>query len=839
MDKAKKKRLKRYLTWACLALVVALLTVMPLMAKSEAEAEEKVASILSATAESGTITTNLRGGGPLAPQAAPHVPIPAEVKITQFLVKNGQSVAEGTPLARVDKVSVMRAITGVTETMEYLQEELEDARDERIDSTISATAGGRVKKIFAQEGESVQEVMLRDGCLAILSIDGLMAVKIENDVALTTGESVTVRFPDGGEVSGRVESNLNGVKVITVEDEGYLVGEAVTVFTKDGEAAGAGPLYIHNAWKATGYSGTISRVHTKVEKSLSSGSTLFTLTDTDYLGQMQHRANQHREYEQLLQSLLKMYESGTIDAPCDGVVSGVDQDSAHLLSAEAGEWEVQLLNNSTGNYRVILLSNVTYSDPNFPNCTNHKDCTAEVGEHMDTCPMKCTTNIGCAAKKHESGCVTFCTKADQAGKCTAKKHYPECIHSCGANAAEEGACPGTKNHYLTCIESCTESDGTTDCPATKTHKKTCIERCSHADLEGVCDGAKHHYSDCIESCVVSPGKNTLCTSEKHKETCYFNGVVYKAYAAMVGYYAPEDGILGIYKNDQIFSGSSVNQLKKSVSAVISGLTFPTEDKVSAGPGKTYEKNDIVLVVCGYKGEELVTSDVVLFQKASVVSEMPGMGDLSGMLGNLGGLSGMLGGFTGYGNFSGTLPQTQDEGLYDLDGDTLLTVTPQQEMEVTITLDEQDIAKVYVGMEAQVKVGALRGESFPARVTKVGNSGTNNGGSSKFAVKLTLDATEAMLAGMSVTAQLPLEAKENVLMIPLAALTEEGAKTLVYTALDEKNGLPTAPVEVETGVSDGEKVEILSGLNPGDAVYYSYYDTLELDTSAEADRFTFG
>ncbi len=825
MDKAKKKRIKRYLTWISMAALVALLTVMPLLAKSEAEADGPVASILSATAEPGTITTDLHGGGTLEARDDQDVTIPSEVKITEFLVKNGSVVTEGTPLALVDKVSVMSAITGVSDTLDYLREELEDAREERVDSTISATAGGRVKKIFAQEGESVQEVMLRDGCLAILSLDGLMAVKIDNGVVLTTGESVDVRLADGTAegriVTGRVESSLNGVKIITVEDEGYAIGAEVTVSRKDGEAVGSGALYIHNAWKATGYSGTISRIHTSVEKTLGTGAALFSLTDRDYTGQMQHRANQHREYEELLQSLLKLYESGTITAPCDGVVSGLDQDSAHLLSAEAGEWYIQ------------LLSSVTSSDPDFPNCTNEKTCTAEAGEHRDTCPMKCTTNADCQAKKHESLCITLCTRGETAESCTAQRHYSECIHSC---ISSDGTtkCPGSRNHYPNCIENCISSDGTKDCPST-VHRTSCIERCCKADIAGLCDADEHHhYPDCLESCTVSADSAKFCPSTKHKEGCYFTGMTYTAYGAKVDAVAATELIVytsGIaYPVEYTAMGWVLsNGAKLEENLLIYGGNIPTANAAS------FQKGDLVLWVTGVNGDKQWT-DVVLYQR-SPDTGIPGMGDFGGMMGGMSGMAGLIGGFSGYGNYSGMVPETEEEGLYDLEGDTLLTVTPRQEMEITINLDEQDISKVFLGMEAQVKINAVRGEVFPAKVTKIGTAGTNNGGSSKFTVTVTLTATEDMLSGMSATVQIPLENRENVLTIPVAALDEEGAKTVVYTALDEKTGEPTSPVEVTAGIADGERAQILSGLNPGDTVYYRYYDTLELDASAEADRFT--
>ena len=191
MDKAKKKQIKKVVTWVLLAVMVAGLAAMPLLAKAEAEADGPVASIYSGTVEEGTVHTAIHGGGTLQTEGIEDVNLPSDVKITEFLVKNGDTVTKGTPLAAVDKVSVMTALTSVTETMEYLQDEMKTAKNETVSSTVTATAGGRVKKVFAQKGDSVQDVMLRDGALALLSLDGLMAVKIEQKLDILPGDTVT------------------------------------------------------------------------------------------------------------------------------------------------------------------------------------------------------------------------------------------------------------------------------------------------------------------------------------------------------------------------------------------------------------------------------------------------------------------------------------------------------------------------------------------------------------------------------------------------------------------------------------------------------------------------
>ena len=219
---------------------------------------------------------------------------------------------------------------------------------------------------------------------------------------------------------------------------------------------------------------------------------------------------------------------------------------------------------------------------------------------------------------------------------------------------------------------------------------------------------------------------------------------------------------------------------------------------------------------------------------------PGDGEMpSGGMGGMGDMSAMAGmsGLTGGG--SAAAVQEPEYELYDLEGSTLMTVTAQETMGLTITIDEQDISKIYVGQMAEVKVEALRGETFEAEVTSVAVSGTNNGGSSKFMVELEMDKGEDMLSGMSATASIPLYTKMDVLTIPVAALNEDGAETVVYTALDEETGEPASPVTVTTGVSDGETAEILTGLSSGDTFYYSYYDTLELSTKVESGGFSFG
>ena len=145
MDKARKKNIKRVISLVCAAMLVILLAAMPLIAKKNPEADGPQASILTHTASIGSVQSALIGGGTLTEDDAVTISVPAAVKLKEFLVSNGDHVAEGDPIASVDRVTVMKAITQVQETLDYLSGQIEDANDTSTTDNWNALAGGTVK----------------------------------------------------------------------------------------------------------------------------------------------------------------------------------------------------------------------------------------------------------------------------------------------------------------------------------------------------------------------------------------------------------------------------------------------------------------------------------------------------------------------------------------------------------------------------------------------------------------------------------------------------------------------------------------------------------------------
>ena len=102
--------------------------------------------------------------------------------------------------------------------------------------------------------------------------------------------------------------------------------------------------------------------------------------------------------------------------------------------------------------------------------------------------------------------------------------------------------------------------------------------------------------------------------------------------------------------------------------------------------------------------------------------------------------------------------------------------------------------------------------------------------------ITLGRSEDMLAGMNATATIVLDTQENLLSIPVEVLYEDEGRTFIYTGSDAENEVLLNPVDVEVGISDGEYVQILSGLQEGDTFWYAYYDTLDISTDTIPENY---
>lgn len=230
---------------------------------------------------------------------------------------------------------------------------------------------------------------------------------------------------------------------------------------------------------------------------------------------------------------------------------------------------------------------------------------------------------------------------------------------------------------------------------------------------------------------------------------------------------------------------------------------------------------------------LIGTGIIVYQKTgtSVPGGMPSIDPsqfpslstgIAGSGSALSGMASMAGGMSGY----GTAARTAAYDSYDTTKKDAAVITADEEITVQIQVDELDIRTLETGMEATVTLDALPGSSFTGAITSINPYGENSGGNTKYTVTVTLPRDEKMLSGMNASVKITTGVSGTVPTVPAAAVVFDAGKSWLYTGYNEKTDTLTDPVEIQTGLSDGSLVELLSGLSEGSSFYYRYADSIE-------------
>jgi multidrug efflux pump subunit AcrA (membrane-fusion protein) len=282
----------------------------------------------------GTIHTIVSGSGVLTEEDLEEISVPSGVTVNEVMVDAGDTVRKGDLLATVDMATVMTSLSSLQEQMDALDKSINAAKGEEAGTQIMAGVSGRVKILYAEENMDVSLCMAEHGALAVLSLDGYMALDLETD-QLSKGDLVTVTREDGKVYEGKVSAAAGKTVTVLVTDNGPQYGEKVTVSTKDGVSLGQAELYIHNPLGVTGYAGTVRNVVAKENTAVTAQSVLFNLKDTSFSANYDTLLRDRADLEETLMELLTIYRDGALLAPMDGMISSVEFDDEDSVSFSA------------------------------------------------------------------------------------------------------------------------------------------------------------------------------------------------------------------------------------------------------------------------------------------------------------------------------------------------------------------------------------------------------------------------------------------------------------------------------------------------------------------------
>jgi HlyD family secretion protein len=134
------------------------------------------------------------------------------------------------------------------------------------------------------------------------------------------------------------------------------------------------------------------------------------------------------------------------------------------------------------------------------------------------------------------------------------------------------------------------------------------------------------------------------------------------------------------------------------------------------------------------------------------------------------------------------------------------------------VDQADIGRVYNGQRARTVVESFRDRKFEGQVTKIAPLGVEKDNVTTFEVRVSIKNPGGQLkANMSANAEIILEEKQNVLLVPEGAILYDKNRNASVEIPDPVAEKGRRKLPVKLGISDGVKTELVAGLKQGEKV----------------------
>jgi len=147
-----------------------------------------------------------------------------------------------------------------------------------------------------------------------------------------------------------------------------------------------------------------------------------------------------------------------------------------------------------------------------------------------------------------------------------------------------------------------------------------------------------------------------------------------------------------------------------------------------------------------------------------------------------------------------------------DGTTIATVANMSDMLFVGKLDETEVGRIKVGMPMDITIGALQDQKLKAKLEYISPKGKEENGAITFEMKAAVKVPRDVFvrAGYSANAEIIFSKSENVITIPESCIEFGGDTAFVYV-LKTKVPQTFTKKQIKTGLSDGVKIEVKSGL----------------------------
>lgn len=791
MPKKKKK-------WPLIAAVAAgagILAVWGISSATNAIRSLRPSACQVAEVASETIDTTVVGTGTLTYADQLQVMLPDGVEVTSVFLENGQTVQEGEMLASVDTSALELLMSETYQEIADVESQMRTTPSEPELTVITAPAAGTVMTISAANGASVLETLASSGSLMLISPDGRMEAEIETDDLPEVGSQVTLVFPDGKERAAEVENVREGSFTAVLTDRTLPADTTVGARKSDGRVLGSGRLMPVDAISVVGPAGKVEGITVSVGAEVKTGQDLFSVRASYPPAAYQKLESQRRALTAKYDALAQLQQAGGLVAPVSGTITacnitegstaaassltdamnGMPASAQGILSAFGmgrntvhGSEKTTLLGLQAGGENMLLES---AADPEPPPQTT-SDTPAEPSDEPQPAPP----------------------------------------------ASDEPTQPAPAQTPPTQVP---------DTPRV-------IPRLSVPLIPPIPNLPLQHEIDLLPLYTAEITWDPADEQAQY-DTKYTAHVILQA---LDGFLFADDCSVTVVNGDvtglSVTSGGGSLTFDVGYEPTMKPITLPDIDwdaiQGFLDSGVLDLNSLAALLSSGLLPGDALNFDISSLLGGANLSSVLGGADFSSILGggaDLSALAGMspeaLMDAYGTANLEDILAagaQQSSANSYEVEA---YTIAPDNTMQLSIQINQMDILSVTPGMPCTITVDALENDSFDGTVADIraGEAGSNS-----YTAQITFTKTADMLSGMSASAVITTSETDSPMTLPAAAIQEDGRRVFVYTSFDPATDEFGGEKDIETGVSNGTDVEILSGVEPGEKVYYPALSPME-------------
>ena len=137
----------------------------------------------------------------------------------------------------------------------------------------------------------------------------------------------------------------------------------------------------------------------------------------------------------------------------------------------------------------------------------------------------------------------------------------------------------------------------------------------------------------------------------------------------------------------------------------------------------------------------------------------------------------------------------------------------KELQSTLSISENEIQEVKEGQEVEISLSADETKTYIGTITKIDSVGTYSNSGTTFSAIVSFENDGNAKLGMTISSTIILEEAEDVVAVPINAVTTKDGKNYVTVV----NNGETEEVEIELGIADDEYVQILAGVEENNTI----------------------